>query len=199
MLHVAAEQGEILVNGAPAGALPIRGPIRVVASSVDVVVRAPGHVDAHRVIDVAVGAEVNEEMALGPETPAPPLAVSSPSPVSDARPATRSPVAGYVTLGAAGVLAIGGVVAWTVRESAVSTWNDDSRCLKPGSGSRQQQCGTYQDTANVALGLEIGAFALSAVGAGVGIWLLWPASSPSTGSSAWCAPGVTGVLCGGAF
>jgi hypothetical protein len=52
-LHVDAQEGEVLVNGAPATALPSSGPIQVVAGSVDVIVRVPGHADVHRVVQVA--------------------------------------------------------------------------------------------------------------------------------------------------
>jgi len=194
VLHVDAEQGEVLVNGAPAGALPIRGPIRVVAGSIDVVVRAPGHVDAHRVIDVAAGAEVSETMALGPEVAPSAVPSSVATPPTDAEPHTRALIGGYVALGSAAALAIGGVVAWTVRQNAVGTWNDDTRCLRPGGGTRAQQCGAYQDTANVAFGLEIGAFS-----AAVGAWLLLRGAPAATSTAAWCRPGLLGLACGGEF
>lgn len=201
-LHVDAQEGEVLVNGAAAQALPSSGPIRVVAGSIDVVVRVPGHADVHRVLQVAAGAEVSENVAVGPAlpqpAPVPPSSSLSASP-ADAPSQSHTPVGAYIALGSAAALAIGGVVAWMVRQNAVGIWNDDTRCLQPGAGTRAQQCGAYQDTANVAEGIEIGAFSLAAVSAGIGAWLLWHPGHSSPAAAAWCAPGAFTLTCGGAF
>jgi|SRR5580704_10508384 hypothetical protein len=201
-LHVDAQEGEVLVNGAPATALPSSGPIRVVAGSVDVIVRVPGHADVHRVVQVAAGAATNEDVAAGPALVQPALVVASSSPSAppvDAPSHPHSRVGAYLALGSAAALAIGGVVAWTVRQNAVGIWNDRTRCLQPGAGTRQSQCGVYRDTANVAEGIEIGAFSLAAVSAGAGAWLLWRPGHSSTAAAAWCAPGALTVTCGAAF
>ncbi len=200
-LHVDAQEGEVLVNGAPAQALPSAGPIRVVAGSVNVVVRVPGHADSHRVIDVPAGGLVSESMEVGAALPG----AGSPPPPSpataahEAPPTFHPPVGAYVALGSAGALTIGGVVAWTIRQSAAATWNDDAQCLKPGE-TRVQQCGTYLDTANGASALEIIAFSAAAVSAGIGVWLLLhPAPASASAADAWCSPGPLGVTCAGAF
>jgi hypothetical protein len=200
-LHVDAQEGEVLVNGAPAQALPSTGPIRVVAGSVDVIVRVPGRADVHRVVAVAAGAEVSEDVAVGPPIvpPAPASPASLRASPEDAPARSIPPVAAYVALGSAAALALGGVVAWTVRQNAVGVWNDDTRCLQPGAGSRQAQCGAFHETATVAEGLEIGAFSLAAVGTGIGAWLLWRAGRSSPAAAAWCRPGMLALACGGAF
>jgi hypothetical protein len=66
VLLVDAKEGEVLVNGA-AQALPSASPIRVLAGSVDVVVRVPGHADAHSFVDLPAGGEVRASVAVGPE------------------------------------------------------------------------------------------------------------------------------------
>lgn len=198
-LHVDAQEGEVLVNGAPAQALPSSSPIRVVAGSVDVIVRVPGHADVHRVLPVAAGAEVSEDVAVGPALPQPaPVPPSSP-PAVLAQSQLHTPVGAYLALGSAAALAIGGVVAWVVRQNAAGMWNDNTRCLQPGAGTRGQQCGAYQDTANVAEGIEIGAFSVAAMSAGIGVWLLLHPDHSSPAAAAWCAPGALTIACGGAF
>jgi hypothetical protein len=204
VLHVDTQQGEVLVNGVVAQALPSTGPIRVVAGSIDVIVRVPGRADVHRIVAVPAGAQVSEVMMLGSEPIAPAAPPPSVTPAaSDVGPQPAAPhsppVAAYIALGSAGALAIASAVAAVVHENAADVWNDDAQCLRPGGGSRTQQCGTYHDTANVALGVEIGAFAAAAVSAGVGVWLLWPRSRSPLSSAGWCTPGLGGVTCGGMF
>jgi hypothetical protein len=108
-------------------------------------------------------------------------------------------VSGAISLGGAGALGVGGLVAWRVRENDVATYNDDSICLvKPVT--RGQQCGGYADAAQVALGVEIGAFAAAAVVAGIGAWLVWAPAKPSSPAAASCGPlGPLGVACEGRF
>ena len=196
-----APGGQVLVNGTTAQALPSTEPIRVVAGTVDLVVRAPGYVEAHRRIEVAPGGEAHETFRLEPVPAAaiePPPPVETPTEV-DAAPRPRSATAGYAALGIAGALAIGGIVAWKVRQDDAAVWNDDSRCLVPGQGTRGQQCGSYASGANAGLALEIGAFAAAATSGGIGAWLLWPVRRDGK-AAAWCAPsGAAGLTCGGRF
>jgi hypothetical protein len=200
------KEGEVLVNGVLAHSLPLSEPIRVNTGALEVVVQAPSFASAHRIVSVAADTDVHETFTLVP------LAAPSPSPrpsvaglgpraaidSSDASP--RSRWGGYVALGGAGALTVGGVVAWRVREDNVAVWNDDSRCLRPGSGeTRGQQCGGYETAANVALGVEIAAYAAAAVSAGAGLWLLWPRRRPAPQSIA-CAPALgVAISCGGRF
>jgi hypothetical protein len=138
-------------------------------------------------------------MALGPEVTPPAVQPAVATPAADTEPHVRAPIGGYIALGSAAALAIGGIVAWTVRQNAVGIWNDDTRCLRPGGGTRSQQCGAYQDTANVAFGLEIGAFSAAVVSAGVGAWLLLRGAPATASTAAWCSPGLLGLTCGGEF
>jgi PEGA domain-containing protein len=208
-IETSAKEGEVLVNGASVHALPVGESIPVVPGTLDVVVRATGYQPARRAVEVAAGAEVHVAFELKPvpaERPSGTLAVGLPaehpvqSDASAARP--RSVVGGAVALAAAGALAATGIGAWRINQADVSTFNDNSRCLQAGGGLRGQQCGGYLDSANVALGVEIGTFAAAAVGAAIGTWLLWPRrSATSTRSTALaCEPYAgLGLACGGRF
>jgi hypothetical protein len=107
---------------------------------------------------------------------------------------------GYFALATAGVLAGGGVVAWRVREDNLSIYDDDSRCLV-GTRTRDEQCGSHGRAADLALGVEIGAFAAAGVSAAFGAWLLsGPSSRPRRTASASCAPlAAPAILCRGTF
>jgi hypothetical protein len=107
---------------------------------------------------------------------------------------------GYVALATAGVLAVGGVVAWRIREDNLGIYDDDSRCLV-GVRTRDEQCGSHARAADLALGVEIGAFAAAGVSAAFGAWLLsGPSSRPRRTASASCAPlAAPAILCRGTF
>jgi hypothetical protein len=198
-------QGELLVNGVSVGALPIPAGIRVVAGNLDIEVRAPGCAPARRAIRVEPGAELRETFHLEPLVPAAALPPSL-APREDGPP-LRAPssrgarsTAAYVTLGAAGALGIAAAVAWRVRDDNVAIYNDDGRCLV-GIRTRGQQCGAFATTAEVALGIEIGAAASAVAAAGVGAWLLLtPGRRPSGAGTVACGPWAPfAVSCGGRF
>ena len=153
-LHVDAEQGEVLVNGAPAGALPSRGPDSRRRRLGRCGATRAGHVDAHRVIDVAAGAEVSRRWRSVRERRRLRRRGGAAT-VADVSPATRSHVDGYVAFGSAGLLAIGGVAAgWSARmRSARGTTTRDASSLAAARAS--SSAATYQDTANVALGWRL--------------------------------------------
>jgi hypothetical protein len=209
-VDVDVKGGEVLVDGVVAHSLPFSDAIHVKAGTLDVVVRSPGYAPAHRTVDVAAEAEVHERFALEPLPTAPDEHVAPAigadlggrSGIDQGESRSGAPWGGYVALGAAGALAIGGVVAWRVREDNIAIWNDDSRCLRTDASgeTRGQQCGSYQTTANVALGFEIGAFAAAAASAGVGVWLLWSHGRAAHAGVAWCGPlGSLGISCEGRF
>jgi hypothetical protein len=188
---------EVAVNGATPQ--PASGAaIRVLAGTVDVVVRAQGYAEARRRIEVAPDGEAHESFRLDPVPVAPPL--QSVPAIVDTSPHTRNATAGYVLLATTAVLTGGGVAAWMVHQSEAAVWDDDSVCLVAGAGTREQQCGSYRRGANDALGVEIGAFVAALASAGASAWFLWPSRSGSTSASSWCAPsGGSGIACGGRF
>jgi tetratricopeptide (TPR) repeat protein len=108
---------------------------------------------------------------------------------------------GFVALAAAGLLAGAGVMAWRVHEDNLVIYDDDNRCLAEAGLTRAAQCGDHARAADVALGLEIGAFATAGISATLGVWLL--SMSPSRSRSvvaASCAPSAAlGIVCRGTF
>lgn len=203
-VSINASTGELLVNGVSVHALPLREPIRVVAGTLDVAVRAPGYLPVERTIVLAPGDERQETFELTSvpalDSPAAEEANAGPKRAETRLPAPRrAPLLTYLAFGAAGALAVGGVVAWRVHENDAAIYNDPSRCLL-GTKTREQQCGNYADAAHVALAVEAVAFALAAAAAGTGAWLLLAPAQPARAHTAWCGPsGGAGVVCGARF
>jgi hypothetical protein len=202
--------GELVLDGGAAHyELPLAPRIRVLAKKLDFELRSPGRPPFQRTIDVAPGEEVHVAVALDAQAPAPlgPSPVAPAAPAPDVAPRSDSEgmqmrrLEGYVAIGVAVASAAAGIVAWRVRENQVAVFNDNSRCLL-GTMTREQQCGAQARAANVALGAELGAFAIAGVGAGLGAWLLWPSAAPSNvrTARAVCAPWAGyGIACEGRF
>jgi hypothetical protein len=199
-----APTGELVINRVTVHALPLREPVRVVAGTLDIAVRAPGFRSADRVIELAAASERHEvfelEPVAEPAAPSPANVNALRSGADTPQPTTRrNPVPGYLALGAAGALAGGGFAAWRVHETDVAIYNDDGKCLL-GTRTRGQQCGNYADAANAAFAVETAAFALSAAAAGTGVWLLLAAGKSAKLHGAWCSPsGPRGLVCGADF
>jgi hypothetical protein len=200
-IDVNVTEGQLLLDGVSVHLLPTADAVRIRAGTLDIEVRAPGYVPAHRKVDVAAGAEVRESFSLDPIARPLPPAPTDAAPVAHPQPvASRDRVGSYVAFASSVALAGGGVVAWRVHEGELAHYNDDTACVF-GTLTRSQRCGGYDTVANVALGLEIGAFAASAITVGVGAWLLWSPSRhrPETAGAS-CGPyGAFGVACGGRF
>jgi hypothetical protein len=201
-------EGEVSMNDADKHTLPVSEPLRVLAGTIALEFRSTGYIPVRRAVEVVPGAATHVVVVLErlPVTPTP-AALGSPTVPEGLRaPLDRGPrdarhrAAGYAALAAGGALSVAGLVAWRVREDNVSIYNDDRRCLM-GSMTRAEQCARYAQTANVALGVEIGALTAGAVSAAIGAWLLWaPSARPAQGAGAWCAPSTgLAVVCGGAF
>jgi hypothetical protein len=201
-------EGVVSVNDADQHALPASEPLRVVAGTIALDVRSTGYISVRRTIEVVPGAATHIVVALErvAVTPAP-AALGSPTvpdslqaPLDPGLRDTRHRAAGYAALAAGGALSVAGLVAWRVREDNVSIYNDDRRCLVSPL-TRAEQCAGYAQTANLALGVEIGALAAASISAAIGAWILWtPGARPARTAGARCAPSTgLGVVCGGAF
>ncbi|HLK41636.1 MAG TPA: hypothetical protein VKU41_33035 [Polyangiaceae bacterium] len=199
-----AAQAEIRVDG-DVETVPDANPIRVPARTLDLEIRAQGREPARRTVDVQPGARVSIFVAMDLEplhagtavasaTAAPPPVLVGP------RDDTRRRSAGAIAFVAAGVFVVGGVVAWRVREDNVAVYDDDSRC-RVGALTREQQCGGHAEAANVALGLEVGSFAIAAASAAWGAWEWWGGAGHGSAAAALpCAPWAgLGVACRGRF
>lgn len=207
VVEVNVAHAELVVDDTSHHELPSSEPVRVTAGSISMEVRAPGFVPIRRAVDVDPGAQVHVAVDLESMPPSSPL--DAPRPLESHAVAAspevvqgeeRSRARAYVPLVAAVVLAGAGVVSWRVRENEVAIYNDDSRCLT-GTMTREQQCGSRAQAANVLLGVEIGAFATAGASAALGVWQLWRSSArSSTIARLPCAPwGGLGMECGGRF
>ena len=212
-LDVAAnvDGAELLLNGVHRGTLPLREAPRVVAGTVVIEVRAPGYVPSRRSIDVAAASRAREVLSLEREIASP--IAASPKASVDAAPTTSASgpevrseagfprkLVGIAALGGAAIFGAAGIVAWRVHAWNVDTYDDESRCIV-GNLTRDQSCGGNGAMATTALVLEISAFALAGVAAGIGTWLVaTPSAHRTSNASVGCGPiAGMGIVCKGVF
>jgi hypothetical protein len=200
---------ELFVDARRVGLLPLRAPVRVARAIVIVEVRAKGYVPLRRTVDLTTVAHAREVVSLEAEAP---VVEVGPAPLAHveartarapiARPRSEARTAGILTLGGAGLFALGGIAAWRARVNAVDAYNSDAVCVF-GDLTREQRCGHYRSAAGSALGFEIGAFAIAGAAtlAGVGLLVLAPPRREARAfSPVACGVGLgPGVTCGGAF
>ena len=201
--------GEYLIDGAEHGTVPMAAPERIAVGTVQLEVRAPGYVSWKRTVSIDPGAQAHLVVVFQAVPAANGRSGWTPLPTQtnarrESAPAAvegtgRRPSA-YIALGAGGLLAAGGVVAWRVHESAASVYNDDGQC-RYGALTRAERCGSNADTAHVALGLEIGAFAGAAASLALGAWLFFlPRARAADAVATRCVlSGAPGIACGGQF
>ncbi len=187
----------IVLDGEPAGALPMAAAMRVAAGPVVLETRAAGYVTDRREVTIAAGETVRVVVQLAPTTGAAvatptvaptvvePRVVVVPTPTPTPTPAATGSnvtrVLGWVSLGFAGAAAGGGVAAMVVRDGAGERWNDDTRCLV-GGRTREQNCGDDRALVSTAHDLMVGGYVAGGVLA-VGAAVLFIAS-PSSRESA---------------
>jgi hypothetical protein len=164
---------KVVVNGEPAGELPLERPLRVVAGTVSLEVTHPLHWPLTRSIVVPAGGLARETVKLAPR----PTASNEPGdepkeappPVASARPPEPPPSAASPTIattavreepsgagpwpwvalgvGAAGIAT--GVVGLVLREGHASKWNG-SECLPASGVTREEACGDERRAAESA-------------------------------------------------
>ena len=135
-------------------------------------------------------------------------AASSPASSTTSRSWWSQPWLGWTLAGASAASALTAGIAFSVREQQASEWNDDSRCVRPGGRTREQQCGSDYGDARLAerIGITAGIGALVFGGAAAAHFLTRSDDEApeqfegdSAGSTASCAPGWLGVVCEGRF
>jgi hypothetical protein len=200
-----AAGGEVWIGGAKVATLPMAQPVRVVAGTVVIEVRAPGFEIARRTIEVGAESRDRESFDLVPvaeaksvvaptPTTAPPAATSAPQP----RPPAPSRTGAWALAATSGVLLATGVVAHVVWQNNAAIYDDDSRCFYGGL-SRDQRCGTYADTAKRAEGIAIAGYASSALAATAAV-VLFLRKAPQGATSGWsCVPSLGGIGCSTQF
>ncbi len=138
--------GEVFVDGASVGALPMATGKRVEAGTRNVEVRAKGFYTASRVITVPPAGIARETIELRPQLAsepggAPPGAPgAAPAKAEEAKSTSNVQRSlGWVFLGGGAALVVTGIVGQLLRQSAISAYNADRSC--PGLGSPTQPAG----------------------------------------------------------
>ncbi len=192
------EGAAVRLDGRSLGALPRAHGGKVAVGTHVLEVEADGYFPMARAIEIVPRQQLTESIELIARPPSEPAA---PSLTGASQPAAGPGILTWALAGAAGAAAIGGAVAWGLRESHVNTWNSDE-CLPFGS-TRQRQCGDERDAAlryeTLAITAGAGA-ALLAAGAVVSAWLSAdPRPSGGDAALADCALSPSGLVCRGRF
>ncbi|MDO9015428.1 MAG: PEGA domain-containing protein [Deltaproteobacteria bacterium] len=225
-VHANVPGAEVFVGGQRAATVPFERPLRVPDGTMDIEVRAAGHVTARRTVTVRPGVEVTaldvELAAAPPEAPAaavvPEPAPSLQAPIPEVLPPVVDPQerrareqrrATWETLASTG-LVLGGVgfltsaIALGVRESAVTTFNDNLCGLvseSPPTFAGGRDCSAQYNRAEAATAISLTGLVAGAVftAAGAAAWYVATRSAPSHAVA--CAPTLhqAGVVCGGSF
>ena len=179
---------ELWVNGLRLGELPMT-PARVVAGPVNVEVRSNGYEAVRRAVDVPPGESVKERIELtatpAPSTAAPPATIA-PTPAG-AAPSTTHQFLAWGTLGAAGAILGGALVAQLVHEQNAARYNDPKLCAPTTTLTLDQVCGTYRGRAETAQTLaNVGYVAAGALGiASAVLFFTAPSSRRPSRSAIW--------------
>jgi hypothetical protein len=175
-LRVDAQDGvEIWLNDNRVGVLPMDG-IRVIASTVQLELRGRDLQGQRQTIEVKPRETLRLIIPLAPvgkgaDAQLPPAEVGATSRDAYPQPSSGRRTAGWITLGAGGLLLTQAVVAEVVRTQAVAHYNDDAACLQPGF-TREQMCGQYRGRAETAQFFATTGLVAGGVAVGAGLWLL---------------------------
>lgn len=167
VLRVAPAGTEVVVNGRPAGAAPIDGPMRVTAGTVTVEARHQGHTTQTRALSVAAGSIEALDLTLEPLSPPPPPAPRGPPPIVErgqdrARVARFALVAGgAIAAGVGGVLALQGQGRAEAARTRVALGDDWDAAKNDFDSARTRNY----------VGWSIGALGVGVAAAGA-LWLL---------------------------
>jgi hypothetical protein len=167
---------EISLNGKPAGALPLSGPMAVPAGTVRVTASASGRKEFEKVLVVAGGEDVAVAINLEPIAPPPPpvnIAPISARSGADtaAAPAWRRWTGGGLFV--AGVAAVGTGIAWVALDGRTN-------CTAPAGGICQQ---VYDTKTQGWVAIAAGAVA-AGTGATLFLWKRGEATSVAIGPGA---------------
>lgn len=197
---------EVRLNGRVVGHLPMAEAHRLEAGNYQLEVVSQGHYALRRSQRIPGAVLTREVVDLGPETSA---AESARVLGEDHGPPRwweeRWVAWSLAGAGAASALTAG--IAFVVREQQASQWNDDGRCVVPGGGTREQQCGSDYGDARMAerIGATAAVGALLFGGAAIAHFTLIapPGAGRTPGAEATletrCGPGWLGVSCEGTF
>jgi PEGA domain-containing protein len=208
-------EAELWINGSAAGTMPLRSPLRVVAGTITLEVRAAGFETQTRTVHVAPQTRARELMELtkAPAPLSPPAASATliAAPAEPPRTVTQGDIprpddagsamrtAAWLSLGGAVAFMAGASAALLVRNTNAATYNDDTRCFYGGQ-TRDARCGSYRDSASIAQTLAIVQVQIAAAAAGLSIVLFTkaPRNRGLRASAVRCTIGVS-FSCGGSF
>jgi hypothetical protein len=198
---------EVRLNGRVVGHVPMEQPERLEAGNYQLEVVSEGHYALRRPQRIPASVLTREVVELGPVRSAAASASISDS-GSPAGSWWSEPWVGWTLAGAGAASALTAGIAFAVREQQASDWNDDSRCVRPGGRTREQQCGSDYGDARLAERIGITA-SIGALVFGGAAALQFMARSgdeaperPEAASAEWspsCAPGWMSVVCEGRF
>ena len=197
---------EVRLNGRVVGRLPMAEPQRLEAGNYQLEVISQGHYPLRRSQRVPGGVLTREVVELGPEMSS---EESRRAIGEDAGPPRwwEERWVAWTLAGAGAASALTAGIAFVVREQQAAEWNDDSRCVVPGGGTREQQCGSDYGDARMAerIGTAATIGALLFGGAAIAHFTLIDSRgrSDENGTTATietrCGAGWLGVSCEGTF
>ena len=177
--------GELLLNGEHVARLPLEAPLRVVAGTVTIEVRAQGFDPVTRPVTIPPAGRTREVVVLSPIAPPPPVVVAKPrpekphtepSPVVTAppRPPGRSlrKTLGIVGLSVGGAGLAVGAAGHVLREQNARAWNRDDACVRASPGNLPPACQTRRDTVELGERLALAGYVAGGVLAAAGVLLL---------------------------
>jgi PEGA domain len=213
LVKVRARLGFLVVQSSVAGAelrldgvriadLPTAEPIRIVAGTHTLEVRAEGYVPARRIVDVSGNSRVQELFVLTalPIAGVEPLRPIDSTEKSGEEASLKLSTATWISAASLAGLLVAGGTALAVREINVATYNDTRRCVVAPM-TRDQRCGSYRDAADTAELVAIGALTGAGVAAvATGFFFFRDITkSRRVETSLGCGPAGLGVTCAGTF
>jgi hypothetical protein len=199
---------EVRLNGRVVGHVPMDEPERLEAGTYQLEVVSDGHYALRRPQRIPSGVLTREVVELGPVRSASSSGASASDTGSPSQSWWSQPWLGWTLAGASAASALTAGIAFSVREQQATEWNDDSRCVRPGGRTREQQCGSDYGDARLAerVGITAGIGALVFGGAAAAHFLTRSSDEAperfegaSATSTASCTPGWLGVVCEGRF
>ncbi len=175
-LRVDSQAGaELWINGARVGPLP-HETLRVIAAAVQIELRASEFepwaqsVDAkpRETLHIVARLARIRRAALAPSAA---LGAETETVRTRAAMASTRRTMGWLGVGVGGLLLIEAASAQLIREQAISHYNDDSLCLRPGL-SRENTCGAYRGRAEIAQVFATVGWIAGGVVASTGVFLL---------------------------
>jgi hypothetical protein len=156
---IGPDGAELTIDGRPSGTLPLERPLRLLAGTVTLIVRADGFLPVTRVASIPADGLARETIELVPKPPEPPppekkVVQETTRPaitteVAPRREGTELSTFAWIAAGGAAIGLAGGTALLFVRNGHMTEYNDDAVCLA-GGRTRDENCRPKLDSANSA-------------------------------------------------